>query len=717
MKKLLLVSLCFLFYSMQIFAQNRTITGKVTGADDGQPLPGVSVKVQGTSTGTQTNANGEYRLSVPATAKTLSFSYIGYVIQTATIGSKSVITVSLLTDAKSLTEVVVVGYGTQERRDVVGSVSKIGGADIANLPAPSFDKDLAGRATGVRVTESSGLLGAAPVIRIRGTNSISSGVSPLYVVDGIPIITGNQGTGSNPQNPLGDINPDDIASIEILKDGFASAIYGSRSGNGVVLITTKKGKVGKQAINYSTWMGVSTTSKRLSTLNAADFITISNEKFFNSGVTAPQAFPTLDPNGQAYDTNWQNVVFRKGFQQNHALSVSGATESSNYYFSAGFADLTGQVVGNSQRKYNVRANVEQKALGNILTFGFTSGVTYQQNTGLNASTNGLSANVANALLVFPNVPVFNPDGSYNISADGNATQLGTKLGQGANLRQIDNNYTNIAYVLDNNIYRAQNLAFTGTGYADAKLYPGLNFRTQIGVNSLYGEDYTYLSNQHGDGRSLNGTVSQYYIPSFNYDWINTLSYNKTFGDHKIQAVAGLEYQKFRYRYSQLSASNISNPFFGPNTLISNTYVTQNTYGDETENSIRTPFFARLNYSFKNRYLLGASYREDYISNLGIASAPAKLPAFSLGWRVSDEPFFKSLKALSFINDLKFRGGYAKTGNANVATYAFANLYSPINYGTASGLIFSSVGNADLKYETVNKTDAGIDITFLKTELL
>jgi TonB-linked SusC/RagA family outer membrane protein len=712
-KNLLSLLLLCLFTLGSVFAQSRKITGTVTDADDGQPLPGVSVKIQGAAIGTQTGPDGKYSLSIQSVPKSLTFSYIGFVSQTISVGARSVIDVKLHADSKALGEVVVVGYGTQERRALTGSVTKVGGDDIGTLPAPSFDKDLAGRASGVRVTESSGLLGSAPVIRIRGDNSLSGGQTPLFVLDGIPIITGNNGTGSSPQNPLADINPEDIQSIEILKDGAASAIYGSRAAAGVILITTKKGKADKPSVNYNAWVGVSTTSKRLSILNAADFITISNEKFVNSGF-APAAFPTLDPSGQPYDTNWQNVVFRKGFQQNHALSFSGGTETSNYYLSAGYSDLTGDLVANGQKKYNVRANFEKRTLNNILTIGLTSSVAYQANTGFNAGTNSLSGNVTNALLVFPNVPVFNSDGSYNISADGNSTQLGTKLGQGANTRQIDNNYTNIAYVLDNNIFRSQNTAINGTAYLSAKIVTGLELKTQLGINALYEEDYTYLSNQHGDGRSANGSVTQDFSPSFNYDWVNTLAYNHSFGSHSLQFVAGDEFQKFRFRISQLSGSNISNPFFGPNQVISNTYTTQNIFGDETENSIRS-FFGRVNYNFKNKYLLSVTYREDYISQLGIASEPAKLPGVSVGWRISDEGFFKNAESLKFVDDLKLRAGYAKTGNSAVpgGSYPYANLYSPVSYGTTSSIAFTTLGNADLKYETVNKVDIGLDLSLFK----
>ncbi|MCJ8211802.1 TonB-dependent receptor [Mucilaginibacter sp. RS28] len=700
MKKILLNFLWVLIMlGSHAYAQNRTVTGTVTGKEDGLPLPGVSVVVKGTKIGTQTGANGKFSLNVPSPNSVLVFSFVGY--ETTEARASANLNVSLITAQRSLNEVVVVGYGTQERRDLTGSVGKVSGATLASNPTPSFDKGLAGRVTGVRVTESSGFLGSAPTIRVRGTNSLSNEGGPLYVVDGIPIVTGNQ-SGVVANNPLADINSEDIESIEVLKDGSSTAIYGSRASSGVVLITTKKGKTGRQVINYSGWAGYATASKRLSVLNANDFITIANEKLTNSGAT-PKAFPTLDPTGNPYNTDWQDVVFRRGFQQNHAISVSGGTDKSNYYFSAGFADFKGQIVGNEQRKYNVRANVEQKAL-NILTLGFTSGISYVKNLGLNSGTNGLSANVNNALQALPNVPVFNPDGSYNISADG------TVLGPGSNTKGIDNNYTNIKYILDNNIYKNQNLTFTGTGYLDAKIFDGLHARTQIGVNSLYGEDYQYWNPIHGDGRP-NGLVFQQYIPTFNYDWVNTLTYNKIFGSHKINVVGGAEFQKQRARSFNAQGTGLSNVYFGPNNLISGTLSTPNIGGGIAENAIRS-FFGRANYAFKDRYLLTLTYRSDYISNLGPNSPPGLLPGGSLGWRISDESFFKNSSALKFVNDLKLRASWARTGNVNIPTYAFASTYAPATYGTSSGIAFNVLGNDKLKYEKTDKLDFGFDLTML-----
>jgi TonB-linked SusC/RagA family outer membrane protein len=362
MKKILLMSLILMVTLLQqVTAQNRSLSGRVTDRSSGEGLPGVTVLVKGTTNGVSTNSDGTYTLNnVQATGGTLVVSSIGYVSVEREIGTENQINVGLAVDSKQLTEVVVTGYGTQERRDVTGSIASVKGESIANLASPSFAQQLSGRAAGVTITTPSGLLGQQPRILIRGVNSISSGTTPLIVVDGVPIFTGNQsqlGSGFT-NNPLADISPNDIESYEVLKDGSASAIYGSRAANGVILITTKKGKLGRVQVNYDTYFGWAKTLKRYDVLNADDFITISNEKAKNaSAASTGIAFPYLD-NGSPVSTDWQNEIFRTGFQQNHVVSVSGATDKTNYYFSAGYTDQRGVVRANELNRFSFRSNLD-----------------------------------------------------------------------------------------------------------------------------------------------------------------------------------------------------------------------------------------------------------------------------------------------------------------------------------------------------------------------
>ncbi|MBV7533664.1 TonB-dependent receptor [Chitinophaga sp. sic0106] len=706
MKKGLFLGLLAVLSVFQALAQSRTITGKVTDAKDGSPLPGVTVKIPGTNIGTLTTPTGEYTLAVDAKVATLEFSFVGYMLQKVNVANKVNVNVLLEGDQKALSEVVVVGYGTQERKNVTASIASINGAALKNAAAPAIDRQLAGQVAGVQATTASGTLGQPARIRIRGTNSMTSSADPLYVIDGVPIIAGNQ-SGVTPNNPLGDINPNDIESMEVLKDGSATAIYGSRAANGVILITTKKGKQGKGKVNYDAWFASANPSKRFDLLNAEEFITIANEKYTNAG-GSPQAVATPNPAGGFYDTDWQDQVLRNGFQQNHSLSLSGASEQTNYYFSLGYSDMNGMLVGNDQKKYQARIRVEQKAL-NIVTVGINANISHVTNNGFNTSTNGLSGSVSNALRSLPNVPVMNPDGSYNINVAAN-TQ-----GQGSNKIRIGDNYPNIRYVLDNNVYRNQNLNVTGNTFVNVEILKGLNFRTQLGVNLLSGEDYQYWNPIHGDGRSTKGYVFQQYIPSFRYNWANTLSYNKTFGKNNINAVAGFELQKSRERSFFADAQGISNTYFAGENLISGSVTPLTVGGGITERAFRS-FFGRASYAYADRYILSATLRRDAISALPPGKQNANLPGVSAGWRISEEDFFKSGSISSVISNVKIRGGWAKVGNVEIGPYPYYGSYKALNYGTSSAFGYNQVYNPDLTFETSKKVNIGFDLGLLKDRI-
>jgi len=693
----------------KVSAQERTITGVVTSKDDGLPIPGVSVKVVNSKIGVSTGADGTYSIKVGGSS-VLQFSSIGYSTQNVSAGKSIKINVSLVSDTKALTDVVVIGYGTAKRKDVTGSVASIKGEDLAGKPVASFDQALAGKITGVQVTNSSGILGAAPRIRIRGTNSISSGADPLYVVDGMVIISGGSSSVAS-VNPLGDINPNDIQSVDVLKDGAATAIYGSRGANGVIIITTKRGTKGKTQVNYNSWFAWANVAKRFDLLDAQEFVTIANEKLYNSGTTTPQAVLGYDASGNVINTNWQDLVFNKdAFQQNHNISFSGATDLSNYYFSLGYADLKGTTVGNNQTKYQFSGKFEQKALDNYLTFGASITGSYVKNTGLNSGTSSLSGNIGNAIRALPNVGAFNADGSYNLSSDN------ARLGRGANLKEIDDNYTNIKYVLDHNIFSNQTFSLLGNAFVDVKIIDGLNLRSQVSTQNMFGEDYRYLDPLHGDGGSATkGSELQQYIPVSRYSWTNTATYNKTIGDHSFGATVGLEYQKSSSRYFYASGSQLSSTFFSGENIISNS-LTQSTFdigGGVSENAYKS-YFARANYAYKDRYLVSGTYRIDAISSLPLGNQSAKLPGVSIGWRISQEDFMKG--NLKFINDLKIRGGYAKTGNTDIGNYPFAGTFGAATYGVQSGLAYTQVGNSSLKFETSGKYDVGIDATMFDSRI-
>ncbi len=708
MRKILLLKVfCALMLMTSIsWAQTRTVSGKVTSSDDGAAVPGVNIIVKGTTNGTTTDANGSFNLSVPNDGGTLVFTFIGMATQEVAIGERTIIDVQMTTDSKQLSEVVVVGYGTQERKDLTGSLASVKGSDISNLASPSFDQQLAGRAAGVNVSIPSGLIGQAPVIRIRGVNSISNGADPLIVVDNMPITTGsNSAIISN--NALADINPNDIESFEVLKDGSATAIYGSRGANGVILITTKKGHKGsgKTNVSYDNYFGWANTFKQYNVLNADQFVQIQNEKFANAG--APLQAVSMKINGQPVNTDWQKQVFRTGFIQNHAVSINGATDKTSYFFSLGWTDQKGATVSNALQRYTFRANFDHKAT-NWLSFGTDIGLTRTKTIGLNAGSNALSGNIFNALNEFPNVPVYNANGAYNIS--GNLT------GSGANLANNDFALPNIGYVLAHNVNNSTAYRLIGNTHVEATVLKDFKIRTQIGVDALLNDDFFYRDPKQGDGYP-SGSIFQQYSPTIRWNWQNTINYSKILAeDHKINITGGFEYQKATFSNYSAFGQQLSNSYFGQNNIIGGTLLTQQIGGDYQENGFSS-YFGRANYSYKDKYLLQGTFRSDALSSLAPNVRTGFFPGASLGWRISNEEFFKSARFLNSVSALKLRASYAQVGNSFISSnYPYADTFTGVTYGIQNGLSYGNTGNINLKWETSKKLDFGFDLGLLNDKI-
>lgn len=706
MKKLWVVLTLILFSSAAVLAQ-RTIRGVVSGAN-GEPLIGANVLVKGTSIGAVTDLDGAFALELPAGATTLEVSYTGFETLDVEITPSNQYTITLQEAAIGLEEIVVVGYGTQQKRDVTGSISQVKGESISNLATPAFDQQLAGRAAGVQITPPSGILGAPPQIRIRGVNSISSGTGPLIVVDGVPILSGDRG-GFTPVNALGDINPADIASFEILKDGAATAIYGSRASNGVILITTKKGSQGKAKFNYDAYLGMAQATNLFDLLDAEEFVLIQNEKNKNAGGTSDIAVLQRDADGNTVQTDWMDVVFRNALQQNHVFSVNGGTEATKYYFSLGFSNQEGVAVGNSLSRYTFRANLDQK-VNNWLKIGFNSGVTRQSNYGLLTGSNNLSGNTFGAMRMFPNVAVYDPNDptGYNID-DANARTLG----RGANTIEIANGIPNIRFVIDNDRRESFTWRLLGNVFADVNLAKGLIFRTQLGVDGSYVDDLLWQDPRHGDGFSANGRISQAYSPFTRWNWQNILNYNNKFGEnHNVGVTLVQEYQKQRSTFFQTTVTDISDLYFQEN-IVSGTFANQTSAGGISENGIAS-YLGRVNYNFANKYYLSASIRRDALSALPEANRVGYFPGGSFAWRVSEEPFWGGFK--SVISDLRIRGSFAEVGNTSIGNYPYIGSYSSAQYGSQNGIAYSNFGNDQLKWEAQKKYDAGLDIGLLDNRI-
>lgn len=702
MKKVLLgFALCFLTIA-SVLAQSKTITGRVTSADEPEGVPGASVVVKGTTQGTNTDLDGSYSLQVPNDASTLVFSFVGYLTKEVTVGSSSVIDVVMDIDVQSLSEIVVTGYGTQERRDITGSVTSINNASIENLVSPSFDSQLAGRAAGVSVTVPSGILGARPIIRIRGVNSLSGGADPLIVIDGVPVVDSDR-SNAIASNPLANINPADIQSYEVLKDGSATAIYGSRAANGVILITTKRGQTGKAQVNYNMSVGVNEAVEQFDLLTGDEWVPIANEKRANAN-----ASPLANP---GVNTNWQDAVLRSGTTQQHNLSISGGSEATKYFFSLGFTDQESVVKTNDLKRYAFRANIDH-SISNKLRVGTSLSYAYTEITGLNNGANSLSGAIYNSTRALPNVPIFDEANTafngYNITANGATT------GFGANLAGPDNNIPNISYVLENNFYRARNHRLLGNAYAELDLARGLTARTQIGIDLTLADDFTTLSPKHGDGRSSNGSVTMAYNPAFRWNWQNTLNYQTVLADdHSINVTAGVEYQYTNFYNFTASGTDFSDEFFRLRNLITNSYNNQFSSGGYQEQGFDS-YFARFNYSFKGKYLLSFAVRNDGISQLAEENRRGTFPGGSIGWRVSDEGFFNSER----ITDLKLRASYAEVGNVSLpgGSFPYAGGFGPVQAAAGAGIGYSNVANVALQWETSKKFNVGLDMTVGKVTI-
>jgi TonB-linked SusC/RagA family outer membrane protein len=694
MKKALLclaLAWCTVF---SVLAQSRTVTGKVSSAEEPDGIPGVNVRVQGTTVGAITDLDGSYSVSVPEGSDALTFSFVGFLTQEVTIGNRSTIDVILAPDVKVLSEVVVVGYGTQERREVTGSVASINNAAMENLVSPSFESQLAGRAPGVSVTTPGGVLGQRPIIRIRGVNSITSNANPLIVIDGVPVVDSDR-SGVQDTNPLANINPSDIESFEVLKDGSATAIFGSRAANGVILITTKRGSTGKAQVSYNVSVGVNNEVERFDLLNGDQFVTIANEKRANAE-QSENARPGVN-------TDWQDLVFRSGVAQQHNLSISGGSQATKYFFSLGYSDQESPIRPNEQSRYSFRANVDHSVSSRV-RLGTSLSYSYTQLFGLNNGANSLSGAIYNASRALPNVPIYDPENTffdgYHVTANGNSA------GWGNNLAAPDNNIPNIGFVLDNNQYRSRFHRVLGSVYGEVDIVEGLTARTQVGVDLSLVDDLHNRDPRHGDGRSANGYMYMAYNPALRWNWQNTLNYQTIIAnDHSLNVTAGLEYQFTNFYNFSASANDFSDRFYIQRNLISGSYNNQFSGGGYSEIGYDS-YFARLNYSFQGKYLLSFTVRHDGISSLPTDNRKGTFPGGSIGWRVSDEAFFNS----SLISDFKLRASYAEVGNTEIGAFPYAGGFGPVLGGAGAGIGYSNVANNNLQWESSKKFNVGLDMT-------
>jgi TonB-dependent starch-binding outer membrane protein SusC len=710
MKKLLCALMALSFCFLQLSAQDKTVSGKVTDEKDGTPLSGVSVSVPGTNIGTVTAADGTFNLSVPASVKFLEFSSVNHTAQTVAISKLTDLNVAMTTLERSISEIVVVGFGVQKKKSVTSAIGKINPKPIADLVTPSIDRQLAGRAAGLQVTTTSGLVNEAPRLRIRGVNSINGARGPLIVLDGIPIVDGNFSSTAS-TNALADINPADVESVEVLKDGSATAIYGSRAANGVLMITTKKGRSGRSNVNYSAVFGISNPQKKFDLLNAEEFVTISNEKLVNDG-QPEQAFL----NSERTSTDWQKEVFNENaISQIHNLSIDGGSDKTSYFFSLNYANQEGMVITNSVKRYALRANLSHK-VNNWLTISNNLAISRTEDNDQNNAGNALSGAIGASIRSLPNVRVKDPAltqfGGFNILPDGSA------LGQDANLRSIENNYSNIAFVLAYNQHTSTKHRLLNNFAIDIKPVSWLTFTTKLGVDYYSGVDFLSWDNRHGDGWGSNGYVFNQNIDNLRLVWQNYINANKTFDKHGLGITLGTEVQQETGSSFNGQGTGISDLFFIQRNLITGSYASQLSGGDYAEGPGFLSYFARANYDYDNKYFLQVTFRRDGLSKFAPDYRFGNFPGVSAGWRISQEDFWKNSKTLGFIDDAKIRASWAKVGNDQITggLFPYLSQYGAAPYGGINGIAVSVLGNPSLTWETNDKLNIGFDLSFLKNRL-
>ncbi|MCU0450630.1 MAG: TonB-dependent receptor [Bernardetiaceae bacterium] len=674
------------------FAQTRAVSGKVTAADDGSPLPGVSVLIKGTTTGTTTDVNGAYRLASVPDQATLVFSYVGFTKLEIPVGNQSELNISLKSDEKLLSEVVVVGYGTQDRREVTGAVSSVMGKEVKNLPLLGVDQAMQGRAAGVFVTQNSGTPGGGIAVRIRGSGSITGSNEPLYVVDGVPINTGSYsriGVGNQQTNAIADLNPSEIESIEVLKDGAASAIYGSRASNGVVLITTKRGKAGKSNVDFGFYTGFQNVWQQPGLVTGPQYVEALQEgvrnRFGANIIPSQVGLVGLDNAPSSYQTtDWLSEIFRTAPISQYDLGVSGGNESTKFRISGTYFDQQGIIVGSNFERMNVRLNLDHK-ISEKVKVGTSIGLTRSLQNRIQ-NDNNIFGVLSTAVLLGTHIPVRNPDGTY--ARDPNAS--------------VDNP---VAVATEPLISAVTNRVI-GNAFLEYEIIKGLSFRSNWGIDFLGFRDRTFFPTTTNTGAGSNGSGTEVYTQDLGWLTENTLNYSKTFGKHQLTALVGATYQESDYE-TILAAANT----FPGNSIrrLSAGAVKSDASSGGTSWGIAS-YLSRVNYGYAGKYLFSASIRYDGSSRFAEARRWGVFPSASAAWRIAEEKF---MDGLPFVSDLKLRASWGQTGNQEFGNFNYLGLYgSGNNYLQQGGIAPSQLANPDLTWEKADNYNVGLDFGFL-----
>ncbi|SNC77687.1 TonB-linked outer membrane protein, SusC/RagA family [Hymenobacter gelipurpurascens] len=678
--------------SFAAHAQTRQVSGTVLSAGDRSPLPGVSVVIKGTTTGTSTDGDGKFTLPVPADSNpTLVMSFVGFEPMEVKVGSDGTLpAVQLKEKSTNLNEVVVVGYGSQRKRDITGSVASISAEQVAETPIARADQILQGRVSGVQVTQTNSEPGGNVSIRIRGTNSINTGNEPLFVVDGFP------GAGD-----LNSINPSDIESIEVLKDASATAIYGSRGANGVVLITTKKGKVGKGTVNFEAYTGVQIVRHKYELMNAKEFATYLND--VNSGsTTLPQPYTQEQIDELGEGTDWQSEILRRARMSNYQLGFNGGTEETRYNLSFNYFDQEGIILNSGFQRGTVRLNLDKK-ISSKLNFNFSSQLagTFEKRAFVNSQGGSFGGALLDALRFSPINPVRDANGEYTYS--------------NTPLPYVEDVGNPVAFAMKTKDQRtvARGLVNVAANY---ELMPGLTLRISGGLDYNNQQTNVYRPSDVFLGRLTGGSANR--AQTNRYSWLNenTLTYDKKIDENNaLNAVVGLSEQQFYGNDFSSAANNFFTNTLGSDNLALGANIQTPNSGRYT-NTLAS-YFGRVNYRLFEKYLFTVTMRADGSSRFGRNNKWGYFPSAAFAYRLIDEKF---MSGFTFLSDLKLRLGYGITGNQEINNYQSLARYDVGSYAAGStrlvGLVPANILNPDLRWESTAASNVGIDVAFLENRI-
>jgi len=675
--------------------QQKSVSGKVTDAQ-GEGLPGVSVVVKGTTTGVITDMDGKYSiLKMPENA-ILIFSFVGMKTQESVVGNKTTMNITLVEDAIGIEEVVAIGYGTVKKSDLTGSVSSVKTSELQQTPMTSIDQGLVGRASGVQVTQTSGMPGAVASIRVRGSSSLQGGNEPLYVIDGFPVYSGSGfgNTGGNVQmSGLSTVNPNDIESIEILKDAAATAIYGARAANGVVLITTKTGKKGHDVVSFEANYGIQNITKKIDVMGAQEYAALVNEAYTNDKLTAPYDATRLAEIAKlGRGTDWQNEIFRAGETQNYQLTFSGGDDKTSYAISGSYFDQQGVIINSNFKRYSTRLNLDRK-INEVFKIGTNFSISHTINNAIATDSGGETGVITGALKMNPILPV------YSNLVTGEYTQVNTPGTLEPNpvataKEQIFNNATS---------------RILGDIYGEWKIAEGLVAKVTIGADVLYDKSNQYTPSTIYQS---NGKATATIGVNRSINWLNenTLNWTKTFNKiHSFNVLGGFTMQQNNAEYVMGSSSSFVN-----NILLYNNLGAGALYNQPGSSAVQwnlMSYLSRVNYTLMNRYLFSVNARVDGSSRFGANNKFGFFPSGSFGWRVTEEKFMESLKKT--ITNLKLRGSYGFTGNTEIGVYqslaTLSNASWMIGNQLVSGFYPDRIPNPDLQWERTGQLDIGFDL--------